>query len=67
MKPNAGKQMIVLVDDFPSTLMVLERMLKRASYDVRPFSGGKQALEFVEAVKPDLILLDIQMPGDGWV
>ena len=67
MNTNAYKPMIMLVDDFPSTLMVLEKMLKRANYQVSSFSSGKLALEAVEAVKPDLILLDIQMPEmDGY-
>ena len=54
--------MIMLVDDFPSTLMVLEKMLKHSGYNVRCFSSGKLALESVEEVSPDLILLDIEMP-----
>lgn len=59
--------MIMLVDDFPSTLMVLERMLSHANYQVRSFASGKLALEAVDAVKPDLILLDVQMPEmDGY-
>lgn len=67
MENKTGKQMIMLVDDFPSTLMVLERMLKHAKYNVRSFSSGKQALEAAEEVNPDLILLDIEMPEmDGY-
>ena len=67
MNINADKPMIMLVDDFPSTLMVLERMLKNANYQVNSFPSGKKALETVEEVKPDLILLDIQMPEmDGY-
>ncbi len=65
--PTVDTPMIMLVDDFPSTLMILERMLKHANYQVRSFSSGKAALEAVEAVKPDLVLLDIQMPEmDGY-
>lgn len=67
METNAGKQMIMLVDDFPSTLMVLEKMLKHAKYAVRAFSSGKLALEKAEEVNPDLVLLDIEMPEmDGY-
>jgi PleD family two-component response regulator len=63
----ADKPMIMLVDDFPSTLMVLEKMLKHANYDVRAFSDGKTALGAMKEVKPDLILLDVQMPEmDGY-
>ena len=60
--------MIMLVDDFPSTLMVLERMLKQANYRVSTFPPASETgLEAAEEVNPDLILLDIQMPEmDGY-
>ncbi|HVV73205.1 MAG TPA: response regulator [Verrucomicrobiae bacterium] len=67
MSSNPSKPMIMLVDDFPSTLMVLEKMLKRANYEVTAFSSGQEALDSAGKVKPDLILLDVQMPGmDGY-
>ena len=62
---NAGT--ILIVDDIPDNLKVLGEMLELAGFDVRPALSGEIALRAVEASAPDLILLDIQMPGiDGY-
>jgi len=58
---------ILIVDDFPSNLELLTDILRTEGYAVRPASNGEQALREVEARLPDLILLDIRMPGiDGY-
>lgn len=54
---------IVIVDDNPYNLKVLSTTLKKEGYDVRPATGGKSALKAIEAKPPELILLDIMMPG----
>ena len=60
------KPLILIVDDEPSNLHVLVEGLL-ADYDVRISTSGEQALVFVESTRPDLILLDIMMPGmDGY-
>ena len=60
------KPLILIVDDEPSNLHVLVEGLL-ADYDVRISTSGEQALIFVESTRPDLILLDIMMPGmDGY-
>lgn len=68
-KPVANqkqKPLILIVDDEPSNLHVLVEGLL-ADYDVRISTSGEQALVFVESTRPDLILLDIMMPGmDGY-
>ncbi len=53
---------IVIVDDTPANLQLLAVMLKERGYRVRPVPGGKLALQAVGKTKPDLILLDINMP-----
>ena len=58
--PN-DKPVILSIDDDPVTLNFLVSMLKE-EYSVRPFTSGKVALAFLQAHKPDLILLDRQMP-----
>jgi putative nucleotidyltransferase with HDIG domain len=58
---------IVIVDDNPNNLQVLSSILQEAGYKVRPALGGEIALRAVAASPPDLILLDIRMPGmDGY-
>lgn len=53
---------IMLVDDIPENLRLLTRYLG-SHYNVRPFQSGAQALQDASANPPDLILLDIMMPG----
>jgi len=58
---------IVIVDDNPNNLQVLSSMLQQAGYKVRPALSGEIALRAIAASPPDLILLDIRMPGmDGY-
>ncbi|MCR5520669.1 MAG: response regulator [Lachnospiraceae bacterium] len=56
---------ILAVDDNPANLTLVRETL-REFYKVNVVTSGEQALRFVEIKKPDLILLDICMPGmDG--
>ena len=58
---------ILIVDDTHSALDLLTGVLVREGYDVRPAATGELALASVAAARPDLILLDIRMPGlDGF-
>lgn len=58
---------ILIVDDAPFNLRLLTAMLQNAGYEVRQAISGKFALQVVPRVKPDLILLDINMPEmDGY-
>jgi len=56
------KKKILLVDDEPDLLEVMEAILHMGGYDVIRASSGKEALKLAEAEHPDLILLDIKMP-----
>jgi putative two-component system response regulator len=61
------KGSIVIVDDNPNNLQVLSSMLQQAEYKVRPALSGEIALRAIAASPPDLVLLDIRMPGmDGY-
>ncbi len=53
---------ILVVDDTPANLLLLERMLADRGYRPRPVSGGRLALQAARAELPDLILLDVSMP-----
>ena len=58
---------ILIVDDNPTNLSVLSQALKSAQLKFRVAVDGESALEAVEYQLPELILLDVQMPGiDGF-
>ena len=58
---------ILVVDDIPENVRLLEAVLVPRGYDVVTARDGLEALELVESEKPDLILLDVMMPGlDGY-
>ena len=53
---------LLVVDDTPAHLQLLSAMLLQRGYRVRTAAGGQLALQAVQQEKPDLILLDINMP-----
>ncbi len=59
---------VLLVDDNPTNLKVLNDTLKGRGYELRIAKSGEQALQVAEKSRPDLILLDIMMPPgiDGY-
>src|SRR5580704_11845884 len=58
---------ILIVDDESSARAALELLLKREGFDVKSATDGESALAECAAFRPDLILLDIVMPGmDGF-
>ena len=58
---------ILIVDDTPENLTMLRQMLTNHGYVVRPAISGEIALKAVKQHQPDLILLDVMMPGiDGY-
>jgi len=66
MMNNDPKPLILIVDDNSLNLQVLGNMLKANGYKPAAAQNGTMALTFVQKTLPDLILLDIMMPGiDG--
>ncbi|MDR1622490.1 MAG: response regulator [Synergistaceae bacterium] len=59
---DGSKKIILAIDDEPTNLTRINHILK-PYFDVRVCSVGKQALFMLMQFKPDLILLDIEMPG----
>lgn len=65
--PPSKPQTILLVDDSPANLRLLSQILSERGYRVRAATSGPRALASVEMEEPDLVLLDIRMPGmDGY-
>ncbi|MDQ5985720.1 MAG: Transcriptional regulatory protein WalR [Syntrophus sp. SKADARSKE-3] len=54
---------ILCVDDEPINLMIIEVNLMAEGYEVYKAEDGSKALQLVKEVKPQLVLLDIMMPG----
>ncbi|MEG4394330.1 PAS domain-containing protein [Microcoleus sp. BROC3] len=64
---DALKQNILMVDDSPESLRLLSQFLSKRGYKVRPTRDGKLTFNLALSSAPDLILLDIVMPGmDGY-
>jgi adenylate cyclase len=58
---------VLVVDDLPENVRLLEALLGPRGYEVITATDGRAALELAESAKPDLMLLDIVMPGmDGY-
>jgi DNA-binding response OmpR family regulator/anti-anti-sigma regulatory factor len=67
MPPHAGDGLILIVDDSPANLGVLSNALVQSGFDVAVARDGTMALDQVQVDAPDLILLDVLMPGiDGF-
>ena len=59
---------ILLVDDEPEIVVLTKMMLEKAGYEVNVAKDSAECFERLKEEKPDLILMDIMMPGDdGWV
>lgn len=66
MKKKKSKK-IMVVDDNEDMIYLLRTVLEKDGYEVIGVTSGEECLRKVNVAKPDLILLDIMMPGiDGW-
>ena len=64
--PTANRRRILVVDDDPRLLHIVSLYLGIEGYDVVQASNGEDGLKSVEAQAPDLVIMDIMMPGmDG--
>lgn len=58
---------ILVVDDNFDNRTIIAQMLKLSGFQVAMASDGHQAIDATESEEPDLILMDLAMPGlDGW-
>lgn len=56
------KHKILIIEDNEQNLYLLKFIVKKYGYEVSSARDGKEGLEMVGRIKPDLILLDIQLP-----
>src|SRR6476469_544157 len=63
IQTQATKGNILVVDDTPDNLRLLSTVLAGGGYEVRKALTGQMALMAAKTARPDLILLDINMPG----
>ena len=59
---EAAGQRILVVEDDRDSLLVLRRMLEREGYTVFEATDGRQAVEAARSERPDLILMDLNLP-----
>ena len=60
-------QKILIVDDEPNIVIPLQFLMEQNGYNILVAQSGEEALEMISKEKPDLVLLDIMLPGvDGF-
>lgn len=60
-------QKILIVDDEPNIVIPLQFLMEQNGYETLVAQSGEEALEMISKEKPDLVLLDIMLPGvDGF-
>jgi DNA-binding response OmpR family regulator len=62
VNPTASRK-VLIADDEPNIVVALEFLLRRAGYEVRSAANGDEALALVDSYAPDLLLVDVMMPG----
>jgi CheY-like chemotaxis protein len=60
-----GEKLILLVDDDESLLDLMDHVVKKEGFRTDRAVDGPEALRKVEALKPDLVVLDMMLPGLG--
>ncbi len=65
LNPESGD--VLVVDDFPDSLALYEALLSEDGHRVRTAVSGKKALALIDEREPEVVLLDVSMPGmDGY-
>jgi len=66
--PTTGGLRVLIVEDDPDTVVTMQQLLRMVGHDVDVALDGEASLEAVQARQPDVVLLDIGLPGslDGY-
>ncbi|HEV2413379.1 MAG TPA: response regulator, partial [Candidatus Dormibacteraeota bacterium] len=62
-KEKRGPVRVLAVDDEPTNLELIEAHLKPAGFEVLRANGGQEGIDMAKSERPDLVLLDLMMPG----
>ena len=60
---DAAMKQIMIVDDSPTDAHLLQKMLERNGYQTLTAGNGDEGIEVARLLRPDLILMDVVMPG----
>lgn len=60
---NPAEVSILVVDDIPLNVLLIEKMLKKFEFQILKANNGQQALDIINQKHPHLVLLDIMMPS----
>lgn len=58
-----SKYTVLVVDDIPVNVLLVKGMLSKQKFNIISANSGQQALDLLNRTKPDIILMDIMMPG----
>ncbi len=65
--PLAGERLLLIVDDNEGLVALFRRYLRHQPYRIHAAETAQKALELVQGLRPDVIILDVMMPDrDGW-
>jgi two-component system, cell cycle response regulator DivK len=62
LPPQSVKRTILVVDDFDDTRLLLKTWLEKRGFNVAEAENGNDAVTAAQAVRPDLIIMDMHMP-----
>lgn len=66
-EPNSSRPRVLIVDDEPNIVISIEFLMRQAGYDVQVAHSGEDAMALISENPPDLVILDIMLPGiDGF-
>lgn len=64
---DASQVKILIVDDIPLNVLLIDKMLAKFKFNILKANSGADALQIIENEKPNVLLLDLMMPGiDGY-
>lgn len=60
---NASEVKVLIVDDIPLNVMLIDKMLKKFGFKILKANSGQDALNIINEEKPNIMFLDLMMPG----